>query len=63
MLAAMNHGERPLVMVPRGAVVQVTADALDEDQLIRMEWNGQAFSMSTTNLMKHGVWVRETEAA
>ena len=49
-LAIMNQSERLTLMVPRGAIVQVTAEPLGEDRPVEVEWEGKALLMFMADL-------------
>ncbi len=49
-LAIVNQSERLSVMVPSGAIVQVSAGPLDEDRLVDVEWEGKAILMFASDL-------------
>ena len=42
------------VMVPMGGIVHVTADALDENRLVDVEWKGKALKMFTLDIYERG---------
>ena len=49
-LAITNDDERLSVMVPLGAIVQVTAGPLDENRLVDVEWEGKPLRMFISDL-------------
>lgn len=42
------------VIVPLGGIVHVTADALDENRLVDVEWKGKALKMFTLDIYERG---------
>jgi hypothetical protein len=58
-LAIMNDDERLSVMVPAGAVIQVTAVPPDENRPVDVEWEGKAMMMFTIDLRERAEPVDE----
>jgi hypothetical protein len=54
-LAIMRQNDLPItVMVPLGGIVHVTADALDENRLVDVEWKGKTLKMFTLDIYQRG---------
>ncbi len=49
-LAIMNQSERLTLMVPGGAIVQVTAEPLGEDRPVQVDWEGKALLMFMSDI-------------